>query len=477
MVAARAFGQALQEQFNALTHIFGNGLPGIGRGVDQVEQAADRYNRSNPKLADAIREAGKAGVFSNVFEREADAIAERGEESNWSKVRTRASQGMMHFFAKVETANRLAGFIAAYNVHDASAGSKGFRDYADNLGFSPGGTSAEFAEFFSDFNNFRMDKTDMPSWAQGSFKKNAQGKEVFTPSTWRPMAYALKGWSVNFLQQQFLVMRAALKGGFIDKSLYAAIMLGFLTTFGAVNMVPGLQTLDAIDKKFSGDLKSTSEEMKDAGGIQRAFTTGWPGMAAESMFGQKVGEIVDDLAARSGAGNVVPSTVDPTAIFAPLSVADGMLSGVGNLASGDAESMREGAGQLLGKEATKIARGYNQMTGNRGFTTKSGSTLVPAESTAIKGAPFLSTGDIIHGVLGGQPPVVRDAYRQAQMIRDMKTSNDAVMEHSVNTAVDALFRKDKEGVRVAVQQIKEWNQKAADNREPWKIITGDAWCS
>lgn len=475
VAAARSFGNAVREQFNALTHIFGNGLPGVGRGVDQVEQAASRYNRSDPKLAEAIREAGKAGVFTNVFEREADEIAKRGEESGWSKTRTRVSQGLMHFFAKVETANRLAAFIGGYHAHEENSGLKGFTAFADNLGFSPGGTSAEFAEFFSDFNNFRMDKTDMPSWAQGTFSKNAQGQEAFNPSGWRPMAYSLKGWAVNFLQQQLLVLRAALKGGWIDRSLYAGLLVAFLTTFGSVNMVPGLQTLDAIDKKFSGDLQSTSENVKESGTLGRVLVSGWPGLVAEYVAGEQVGDNIDMLMARSGAGNVIPSGVDPMAIFAPLSVADGMAQGMSNLGSGDTEKMREGAGQILGKEATRLARGYNQLTGNRGYTTKSGNTLVPSEETAKPGAPFLSTGDIINGVLGGQPPVVREAYRQQQMVRDMKTSNDAVMEYAVTRAADAVFRKDKAGVKEAVQTVKDWNIQALNNKEPWKVISGDAF--
>ena len=483
----QASAKAIREQFNALTRILSLGLNStkLGRGVDQVEQAAERYDSSNPALADAIRKAAKAGTFTNVFEREADQIAKRGEESIGSKVRNGISQGLMYFFAKVETANRLAAFISGYDMHTNYGGVKRYDDFADNLGFSRGGTPEEFGAFFSDFNNFRMDKTDMPSWAQGSFKKNAQGKEVFTPSTIRPLAYALKGWGVNFLQQQMLLLRAAVKGGWIDRGHYIALSMAVLTTFGAYNMVPGLRSLDALVKAGSGELTSPAEKLKAEGGISRVMTTGWPGMVAEEFLGEQIGEVVDDLASRSGAGNVIPNVPDPSEpgsmsrfavnTFAPLSVVDSQVRGFNNLMNPDSERKLEGAGQVLGKEATRVARAVNQTTGDRGFTTKTGDTLVPSESTALQGAPFLTTGDIWLSLLGAQPPVVREAYREQQMIRDMKTSNDAVVEYAVKNAVDAIIAKDKPAMTLVLQGLREWNSKAMDRGETWKVISGDAF--
>ncbi len=477
--AAKAFGIAAREQFNALTAILGNGANPvgrvIGRGQDQIELAVQRArNQKNFRLAEAIESARDAGVFNNIFDREAESIAKHGEDSGLSKARDLISQGMMHFFSKVETANRLSAFIGGYGVHEQNSGSPGYDRYVNALGFSPGGSSAEFAEFFSDSNNFRGDPTDLPSWAHGKFVKDSSGKEVFAPSTWRPMAYALKSYTVNYLAQQLIILRAAMTGGWIDKALYAGIATSFIVAFGATNVFPGLSTLDKAVAAMEGGIETPLERIKDGGGIGRTLTTGLPGQLATEYLDERLGETIDYMASRAGSANVLPGGIKPTDLFAPLSVADAQARAISNLMSGDRETQLEGLGGLTSKQGERTARAYNQLTGTRGYTTKDGATLVPDESTAVPGAPYMTLGDIASSFLGAQPPVVRDAYREKQMIRDMKTSNDAVMENAVNDIADGVFAKDKAKIVRAVQSVNDWNARALNNKEPWKLISGDA---
>ncbi len=463
----KMMAQAAKRQADAVAHIF---MKGKLTGVNQVEDAAKSYDKSNPALAKALREAEKAGVFADTFDREAEEVAKFGKQEGWGKVKENLSNAYMHFFSKVETANRLATFIGGYEMYEESKGHKAFDNFVDNLGFD-GKDAADFGEFFSDFNNFRMDKTDMPSWAQGTFQKDEKGRTKFAPSVVRPMAYALKSWSFNYLQQQALVLRAALRGGFIDRALYGAIASSMIMAFGAVNMIPGGQSVDAVAKLFSRELKSPSEQIAETGTLGRSAMTGGLGALTNEVFGERIGKYVDQIAARTGPGNVIPTGMD--SLIAPLGIATGLASSAEKIASGDTPRQLEGLAGLLGKEPGRLAETANMLSGNRGKTSKTGATVVPDEETALPGMPSLGVADMVAYGAGLTPPVVQSAYRLKQLNEDMKQSNDKFQARVVNEIADAYLSKQYDKVEKVMGEIQEWNDKAMREEQYYKVITGD----
>ncbi len=193
--------------------------------------------------------------------------------------------------------------------------------------------------------------------------------------------------------QQSLLLRAALKGGWISRSMYAAIATAWLSILGPLNILPGAKMGDQVLQHFTKGLETPSEQLQKSGALGRIGTTGAAGLLADKILGERYGVAMDNLSGRVGMGNVIPNSVDSA--IAPAGMLKALGQGAVQMASGDPQRMAEGAATFGGKEAKRLVESYFMKTGNRGKTSGTGSVLVPSEKTALPGRPEIDDMDIM----------------------------------------------------------------------------------
>lgn len=473
MEGVRTFIEANKRMLESVAAMFNRGIK-LGDktfGKTQVEAAATEYDKSDPVLARAIRTAHKEGAFVNTLDREADRVARFGETTGAEKGKELVGKGLMHFFSKTETANRISLFVAGYKMWPRNQHHKTFRKYLRNAGFY-GDTAIDFAKWFSEDTNFRMDRTENPSWSEGFHGK---GNE-FTPNQVNVAVFALKSWAFGYVQNVAIHAKAAVKTGVITASMFAALTAGMIAVFGAKNVIPGAQTVDKVAHYFSGKLDSPAESIAEDSDLGRAIMTGGAGLAVEKMAGERAGGYVDAVAERIGSGNVIPSGIEsiaaPLSVYQALAGTDTRDGALQKIKSGDTPRVIEGVATLGGKAFGRMAEYFNEETGTRGDTSANGTTVVPNAEVAWPGAPSIDKIDrFMKGIIGLQPPVVKATYRLKELNETMKKSNDNFQSRVINEIVDAFMASDNVSLAKLAQEVQVWNQEAMDKKEYWRILT------
>jgi hypothetical protein len=460
-IAVGHFLEGLRGVGQALAHALGAPqLWNYARGQAHMDQAAwaiDRFRLSDPGLSHAIRNQDEKGLFLSSNERIIRELS-HGQNPSWLQ---KSGLQAMRLFSHVDSANRLSIFIGGYKTWQSiSKSDPGFVRAMRNQGFT-GNSPEEFGKWFSEFHNGRFDQSEPSKLFQGAVTESNTGDKNFAPSSVQHMAGALRSWDMNALQGSALQLRAAYKGGWIDKLRYAAAIATTVGLLGTAGTIVGLNVEDAIEHALHSGL--TTQERIEQTNVGHAALHGETGKMVARAFGQKSGEYTDELSSNLGAGKVIP--VDSLAdLITPIGYIEHLAEeGVRLAHSQSGWDKAEALAGMVGSGPQRLER-IARMQATRDGYVSNGKTLVPDVSTAAKGALAIGGGDQLMYGLGFTPPAVNETRKNLAEKYELKMSSSDFIEYISNALASNYFSTKSKADKATTQHELEEEIRARDTQ-------------